>query len=40
MPLGLISNSGCTPISYMDSMMRSEMALWPQPAHSVVLPPL
>src|SRR5271170_7048838 len=40
MPLGLMSNSGCTPISYMASMMRSEMALWPQPAHSVVLPPL
>src|SRR5579863_7309654 len=40
MPLGLMSNSGCTPISYMASMMRSEMALWPQPAHNVVLPPL
>src|ERR1700685_4678670 len=39
-PLILITRSGCTPISYMASMMRSEMALWPQPAHSVVLPPL
>ena len=39
MPLGLITRSGGTPISYMASMMRSEIALWPQPAHSVVLPP-
>ena len=27
------------PISKNASMMRSEIALWPQPAHSVVLPP-
>src|SRR3984957_4809965 len=40
MPLILMTRSGCTPISYMASTMRSEMALWPQPAHSVVLPPL
>src|SRR5438552_10881050 len=40
MPLGLMTNSGSTPISYIASMMRSEMALCPQPAHSVVLPPL
>src|SRR6266853_5606745 len=39
MPLGLITRSGGTPISYMASMMRSEIALWPQPAHKVVLPP-
>ena len=39
MPLSLITRSGWTPISYMASMMRSEIALWPQPAHSVVLPP-
>src|ERR1700741_4223671 len=40
MPLSLATRSGWTPISYMASMMRSEMALCPQPAHSVVLPPL
>ena len=40
MPLILMTRSGAKPISYMASMMRSEMALWPQPAHSVVLPPL
>src|ERR1700722_14934592 len=40
MPLILMTRSGCTPISYMASTMRSEIALWPQPAHSVVLPPL
>src|SRR5208282_2164100 len=40
MPLGLMTNSGSTPISYMASMMRSEIALWPQPAQSVVFPPL
>ena len=40
MPLGFMTRSGDTPISYMASMMRSEIALWPQPAHSVVLPPL
>src|ERR1700746_569508 len=39
MPLGLITNSGSTPISYMASIMRSEIALWPQPAQSVDLPP-
>ena len=39
MPLIFITRSGSTPISYMASMMRSEMALWPQPAHSVDLPP-
>src|SRR5882724_7128903 len=39
-PLNLATLSGLTPISYMASMMRSEMALWPQPAQSVVLPPL
>src|SRR5215469_1085191 len=40
MPLGLMTRSGGMPISYMASMMRSEMALWPHPAQSVVLPPL
>src|SRR3954468_17423676 len=40
MPENFASRSGCTPISYIASMMRSEMALWPQPAQSVVLPPL
>src|SRR5687768_5309251 len=30
---------GSTPISKNASMMRSEIALCPQPAHSVVLPP-
>src|ERR1035437_5593911 len=39
MPLIFITRSGSTPISNMASMMRSEMALWPQPAHSVLLPP-
>ena len=39
MPLGLMTRSGCTPISYMASMMRSEIALWPHPAQRVVLPP-
>src|SRR4029077_13417579 len=34
------TRSGCTPISYMASIMRSEITLCPQPAHSVVLPPL
>src|ERR1700689_5449772 len=37
MPLNFATRSGCTPISYMASMMRSEIALWPQPAHRVVL---
>src|SRR5882762_723641 len=40
MPLSFATRSGCTPISYMASMMRSEIALCPQPAQSVVLPPL
>src|SRR5580704_7314087 len=40
MPLGLMTRSGETPISYMASIMRSEMALWPHPAQSVVFPPL
>src|SRR5438552_13260433 len=40
MPESLITFSGRTPISYMASIMRSEMALCPQPAQSVVLPPL
>src|SRR6201982_3645989 len=40
MPLSLATRSGWMPISYMASMMRSEMALCPHPAHSVVLPPL
>src|ERR1700733_3426180 len=39
MPLIFITRSGSTPISYMASTIRSEMALWPQPAHSVDLPP-
>ena len=39
MPLIFITRSGSTPISNMASIMRSEMALWPQPAHSVDLPP-
>src|SRR5438067_9877922 len=34
------TRSGWTPISYMASIMRSEITLCPQPAHSVVLPPL
>ena len=38
-PAYFMTRSGCTPISYMASIMRSEMALWPQPAQSVVLPP-
>src|SRR5947209_19829286 len=40
MPLGLITYSGSTPISYIASIMRYEMALWLHPAQSVVLPPL
>src|SRR5262249_20726603 len=40
MPLSFATRSGFTPISYMASIMRSEIELWPQPAHSVVLPPL
>src|ERR1700756_617927 len=40
MPLSLATRSGWMPISYMASMMRSDIALCPQPAQSVVLPPL
>src|SRR5215472_19258507 len=40
MPLSLATFSGFTPISNIASMMRSEIALWPQPAQSVVFPPL
>src|SRR6201999_174699 len=40
MPDILATRCGSTPISYMASIMRSEMALWPHPAQSVVLPPL
>ena len=39
MPLIFMTRSGSTPISNKASTMRSEMALWPQPAHSVLLPP-
>jgi len=39
MPLIFITRSGSTPISNMASVMRSEIALWPQPAQSVLLPP-
>src|SRR5689334_7706942 len=38
-PESLITCLGSMPISKKASMMRSEMALWPQPAQSVVLPP-
>src|SRR5438445_10998229 len=40
MPLSFATRSGWTPIPYMASMMRSDIALCPQPAQSVVLPPL
>src|SRR5690349_204760 len=40
MPDIFATRCGSTPISYMASMMRSEMALCPQPAQRVVLPPL
>ena len=40
MPESFTTCCRSTPISKKASMMRSEMALWPQPAHSVVLPPL
>src|SRR5215470_10291760 len=40
MPLSLATFSGFTPISNIASMIRSEIALWPQPAQSVVFPPL
>src|SRR5208337_4176174 len=39
-PLNLATRSGFTPISYIASMMRSEIALCPHPAQSVVLPML
>ncbi len=39
MPDSLITRSGSMPIAKQASMMRSEMALCPQPAHRVVLPP-
>ena len=39
MPESLMTRSGGTPISKYASTMRSEIALWPQPAQSVVLPP-
>src|SRR5690242_1655326 len=38
-PESLITFLGSMPMSKNASMMRSEMALWPQPAQSVVLPP-
>src|ERR1035437_7438061 len=40
MPESLATRWGSTPISKQASMMRSEMALWPQPAQSVLLLPL
>ena len=39
MPESLMTPRGSTPISKNASMIRSEIALCPQPAHSVVLPP-
>jgi hypothetical protein len=39
MPENLMTCVGSTPSSKNESMMRSVIALWPQPAHSVVLPP-
>ena len=39
MPDSLMTCVGLTPSSKNASMMRSVMALWPQPAHSVVLLP-
>ena len=39
MPDSLMTRFGSTPISKNASMMRSEMALCPQPAQSVVLLP-
>ncbi len=38
-PLIFITRSGSTPISYIAWIIRSEMALCPQPAQSVLLPP-
>src|SRR5579862_4285877 len=40
MPDSFRTRFGSTPISKNASMMRSEMALWPHPAQSVVLLPL
>ena len=40
MPESFTTSFGSMPISKNASMMRSEIALWPQPAHSVVLLPL
>ena len=40
MPESLATCSGLTPISYIASMMRSDIALCPQPAQRVVFPPL
>ena len=39
MPDSLMTSFGFIPISKNASMIRSEIALWPHPAHSVVLPP-
>ena len=39
MPDSLMTWLGSTPISKNESINRSVMALWPQPAHSVVLVP-
>ena len=39
MPLIFITRSGSTPISNIASIMRSLIALCPQPAHKVDLPP-
>ncbi len=40
MPENLATRSGGTPISNIASRIRSEMALWPQPAQRVVFKPL
>ena len=39
MPDSLMTCVGSMPSSKNASMMRSVIALWPHPAHSVVLPP-
>ena len=39
MPESFSTRFASTPRSKHASMMRSEIALWPHPAHSVVLPP-
>ena len=39
MPDSFTTRSGSMPISKQAWMMRSEIALWPHPAHSVVLVP-